>query len=45
VDDDEPGRAAAAWGVFRIDDRALSVVIEGEQPLRFTQHTKHGNWR
>lgn len=38
VEDDEPGRAAAAWGIFTLDDNDVDIEIEGEQPVRFHMH-------
>ncbi len=38
VEDDEPGRAARAWGIFTLDERGIQVDIEGEHPMRFQHH-------
>ena len=35
VEEDAPGRAAAAWGIGTLDDKVLHLVVHGEHPVRY----------
>lgn len=38
VDDDAPGRAAAAVALVRLDERVLRVTVDGAAPTRYEHH-------
>jgi len=35
VEEDAPGRAAAAWAVVKVEGRGLDIVVVGEHPVRY----------